>query len=246
MSTNKSVQFNCFSPPVMLATLIIESLLAIYTVWRYKLDVVGRLVILTVLSLATFQLAEYHVCTGFGINAEQWSRLGYVAITLLPAFGMHLLYVLADKPGRKIVLATYGSMAAFVGYFLTYSTAFIGYKCTGNYVIFQIGVGPAIAYAIYYYGWLVTAIIIGMRWATEYLKAGKKHLAQLQTIRALIVGYLVFLVPTALANSVKPSTRRGIPSIMCGFAVLFALILVLYVLPRRGSYRQADQTPAEA
>jgi len=57
-----------------------------------------------------------------------------------------------------------------------------------------------------------------------------------------MVGYLVFLVPTALAYSVSPATRRGIPSIMCGFAVLFALILTLYVLPLAATRRVRSGT----
>src|SRR5277367_5386860 len=97
----KSTQFNCFSPPVMLATLVIESLLAIYTLWRYQMTVVARLIVVAVLALATFQLAEFHVCTGFGLAAEHWSRLGYIAITLLPPLGLHILHQLADKPRRR-------------------------------------------------------------------------------------------------------------------------------------------------
>lgn len=236
---SEGTQLNCFSPPVMLATLIIESLLAIYTVWRYKLTPVTRLIVVSLLALATFQLAEFHVCTGYGLRAEQWSRLGYVAITLLPAVGIHLLHQLAGKPRRRMVLASYLSMAGFVGYFLTYHAAFIGYQCTGNYVIFQIGARPALAYAVYYYGWLAAALILGAKWANEFLRQGKKALSKLQTIRALIIGYLIFLVPTAVANSVKPETRRGIPSIMCGFAVLYALILTIYILPRVGTRKRA-------
>lgn len=232
MRQQGSTQFNCFSPPVMIVTLVVEFGLGLYTLWRYKLNVAGRLVIATLISLATFQLAEYHVCTSYGISATSWSRLGYVAITLLPALGIHLLYVLAQKPGRKVVAAAYTSMAGFIVYFLTYSAAFIGYKCTGNYVIFQIGVAPALAYGLYYYGWLLAAIIMGMRWANELMKTGKNHLARMNAIRSLIIGYLVFLVPTAVANTVKPETRRGIPSIMCGFAVIFAVILALYLMPR--------------
>jgi len=57
----------------------------------------------------------------------------------------------------------------------------------------------------------------------------------------LVLGYLVFLIPTALANSVKPETRRGIPSIMCGFAVLYAIILALYILPKVGARRTAGK-----
>ena len=237
MHKRNAGQFNCFSPPIMLVTLLIEFSLAVYTVWRYKLDVTGRLVLAMLVSLATFQLAEYQVCTSYGFNAEQWSRLGYVAITLLPALGLHLLYVLMRKSERKLVLTAYFTMAAFVGYFLTYSAAFVGYKCTGNYVIFQIGVGPAVAYGLYYYAWLGTALLLGLRWTKAKAKVGKKQRLSIQATYGLLIGYLVFLVPTAVANSVKPETRRGIPSIMCGFAVLFALLLVLYMLPRVGQRR---------
>jgi hypothetical protein len=46
------------------------------------------------------------------------------------------------------------------------------------------------------------------------------------------IGYISFMLPTVLAVIRYPSASSGIPSIMCGFAVLLALILVLFVLPR--------------
>jgi hypothetical protein len=218
----------------MVAALVVESMLLIYTLWRYKITALARLVLLCLAALGTFQLCEYHVCTGYGLSAEDWSRLGYVSITLLPPLGLHILHVLANKPNRRLIFSAYMTMIGFVGYFLTYHAAFISYQCTGNYVIFQIGAGPALAYGVYYYGWLFSAMGLGIKWAYELKKKGKQLLARLRTVQALVIGYLIFLVPTALANSVNPSTRRGIPSIMCGFAVLFALILTLYILPRAG------------
>jgi hypothetical protein len=238
MRKKSGIQFNCFSPPVMVATFTIEIILAVYTVWRYKMTSMTRLIVACVLALAVFQLSEYHVCTGFGLRAEDWSRLGYVSITALPPLGLHILHKLAGKPGRKLVTASYVSMVGFISYFLLYHAAFIGYQCTGNYVIFQIGVRPALAYGLYYYGWLLTAIVLGARWANKVMKAEQPDHTKLHVIRALIIGYLVFLVPTALANSVSPQTRRGIPSIMCGFAVLYAIILTIYILPRVVSLRQ--------
>ncbi len=235
---SKGVQLNCFSPPVMVATLIIETCLAIYTLWRYKLTPITRLVVLSVGALAVFQLCEYHVCTGYGPNAVRWSRAGYVAISLLPPLGLHMLHVLAGKKGRKLVIFGYLTMIGFVTYFLTYHAAFIGYACTGNYVIFQIGDRPAVAYGLYYYGWLLVAIVLGVRWSKQ-LKA--RSLKKAKSIEALIIGYFVFLLPTAIVNSIEPETRRGIPSIMCGFAVLFALILVLYILPQIALRRQILQ-----
>ncbi|MDB5175512.1 MAG: hypothetical protein JWM81_370 [Candidatus Saccharibacteria bacterium] len=240
MTQKSGTQFNCFSPPVMIASLVIEMSLALYTIWRYKMSNLSRLVVLSLVALATFQFCEYRVCTGYGLSAEQWSRLGYVAITTLPPLGLHALHIIAGKSQRKTVVISYATMVGFIGYFLTYSAAFIGYKCTGNYVIFQIGAGPAIAYGLYYYGWLFTAIVLGIKWARSTLKKAGETIRQNQMTEALVIGYLVFLVPTAISNTVSPATRSGIPSIMCGFAVLYAVILTLYILPRGGKLRRVS------
>ncbi len=64
---------------------------------------------------------------------------------------------------------------------------------------------------------------------TTKTKNGRR---QKQALLAMILGYLVFLVPTAVVNTLKPETIAGIPSIMCGFAVLFAFILYFYIIPR--------------
>lgn len=232
----KSIQFNCFSPPVMIATLIIESILAIYTVWRYKMTESTRLATGLLIALGTFQLAEYHVCTGPGAGAIPWSRLGFVAITTLPALGLHLMHVLANKPGRRLVAGAYAAMAGFIGFFLV-CDVFTGHQCTGNYVIFQFSTKVTGAYSLYYYGLLMLGIGLGWQWVNDFKQKGKAHLKQMQSVKGLIAGYLVFLVPVAVANTIKPQTRRGIPSIMCGFAVLLAVILVTYILPRVAEVR---------
>ena len=229
----QSTTLNCFSPPVMLATMIVEFGMAAYTLWRYKLNVFGRLILATLICLGTFQLAEYFTCTGNAGHVPDWSRLGFVAITALPPLGIHLLHVLAGKPKRKLVAFGYATMAAFMFYFIAYSGAFTGYKCTGNYVIFQLHTRSGGAYAVYYYGWLLTGLGLGWRWLKQ---------KSISTVKAMLLGWLVFLVPTAIANTVKPETRQGIPSVMCGFAVLFALILSFYILPRAGQHKGVDKS----
>ena len=238
----RGVRLNCFSPPVMLATFIVELVLAAYSLWRYRWDMVTRLAVVMVVSLAAFQISEYFVCGGASLSAVAWARTGYVAITLLPPLGIHLLHVLAAKPQRRLVYFSYLSAALFIGYFLSYHQAFTGYACTGNYVIFQLAVHSGLAYGAYYYGWLMSTLFLAVYWLREK-QAGLAPYRR-QTIAALLVGYLVFLVPTAIANTVKPETRQGIPSVMCGFAVLFALILVFYILPRVGAAAKAADQPS--
>lgn len=228
----------------MAVTFLTEVCLAAYALWHYKLNTVSRLVTTMLASLALFQLAEYFVCTGYGLQAEQWSRLGFVVIAALPPLGLHLMHALAGKTDRRLVYFSYATMAGFIGFFLTYHAAFAGHQCTGNYVIFQLADKVGGAYSIYYYTWLGLGISLGMRWANELKTRGREAVRQLRTVQALIAGYLVFLVPTALANTVRPETRAGIPSIMCGFAVILALILTLYILPRAPVPRK-DSLPAK-
>jgi hypothetical protein len=217
--------------------MVIETALAIYTVWRYKMTVVTRLVTTLLLALAIFQVSEFFVCTGVGAMAAPWSRVGFVAITALPPLGLHLMHVLAAKHRRRLVACAYAVMGLFMASFLFSPGIFTGHVCTGNYVIFQFTANITGTYSVYYFGWLLTGIGLGFRWANQLKAKGKSALKQLHTVQGLILGYLVFLVPAALAMAVKPSVRRGIPSVLCGFAVLLALVLALYIMPRAGERR---------
>jgi hypothetical protein len=132
-------------------------------------------------------------------------------------------------------------MACFVAFFLLFPGVFDNYQCTGNYVIFHLRAHAGGAYWVYYFGWILTSMGLGFRWISQISKLGKKAHDQLRAAQGLIIGWLVFIVPTAIANIVNPASRQGIPSIMCGFAVLFALILSLYILPRAAKLKRLDK-----
>jgi len=221
----------CFSPPVMLATFALEICLAAYTIWKYKLNGVSRLVVAMFSLLAIFQLAEYMVCGGLGMSAEGWARVGYVAITLLPPLGLHLVYALAGKRDPLVTGLAYLASAGFMSYFLFGSSAFSGSQCLGNYVIFQITSAAALLYAVYYYGLLFAGIGLALRFAAS---AKPKPKGALQ---AFVAGYVLFMLPTTTLNLLSPATIAGIPSIMCGFAVLLAVVMVFWVMPLVGRRR---------
>lgn len=214
----------CFSPPVMLATFIIEISLAVYTLWRYKMSQTVRLTVALLVFLATFQLAEYMVCGGLGVSSMDWARIGYVAITALPPLGVHLAFTLAGKRSRLVVGGAYAAGALFMAYFLFATDIFAGSQCLGNYVIFQMGGSAARLYGVYYYGLLLLAIGASLKLAACVPKRKR-------ALEAFVAGYVLFMLPTTIANTIDPATVRGIPSIMCGFAVLLALVLVFWVLP---------------
>jgi hypothetical protein len=218
----------CFSPLVMVSTFVIEMALAIFVVARYKMDEIGRLAVAMLVFLAIFQLAEYNVCATGWVDPILASRIGYVAITMLPAIGIHLGYALGGAKKRPLVLPAYITAAGFIAFFLMVGHSLTGHQCTGNYVIFQMAPDAAWLYAAYYYGWLLVGIWLCWNLAQPKVKA---------VLYGLAAGYLVFLLPTATVNFIDPETVKGIPSIMCGFAVLFAFILTFWILPRAGKKR---------
>ncbi len=213
----------------MIATCVIEVACAIYVAVRYKMTPISRLAMAILVGLAVFQLAEYNVCEGsWGVNSLTWARIGYVAITLLPPLGLHLATKIAGQKQRLLIICAYGTAAIFAYIFLFAGQGMTSQECLGNYVIFHIAHWAALPYVIYYYGWLLVSVGYAVFISTKKkIKAHKR-----QALVALTAGYLAFILPTTAANIVDPSTIAGIPSIMCGFAVILALILTGAVLPR--------------
>lgn len=211
----------------MLSTFIIETGAALYTLFRYRMTRTSQLIIAMLGFLATFQLAEYMVCEGaFLLSSLDWARLGYAAITMLPPLGIHMGLQIAKKKNTKLLVAAYGSAAAFMIFFLFIGHGMQSQQCLGNYVIFKIAPSAVLPYTMYYYGWLVTGVLLA--WHGRNMIANQNHK---KALIWLVFGYLSFMVPTLIVNIINPATISGVPSIMCGFAVLLALTLLFKVSP---------------
>jgi hypothetical protein len=208
----------------MLVTLIIEFSLAIYTIVRYKMTTISRLAVAILIVLGFFQLSEYTICGGLGLTHIEWAKLGYITTALLPAFGIHLIIAIADKKKPLLISIAYATSAIFVIYYLLNNGAISGHQCYANYAVFYAHGLMSQLFGIYYFCWLVVGFCLAWHWSNQ-LPSKRKAL------RAVILGGLIFIVPTYFFNVIDPSTTKGIPSIMCGFAVLFALVLVIRILP---------------
>lgn len=226
----------CFSPPVMLATFLFEIGAMLYVIVRGR-GTRSTVLIATILGcLGFFQLAEWMVCEqALGLDSLTWAKLGYVAISFLPALGLHLAYRLLGQKGtfRWLIMLGYALAAAFSAYFLFATQSISASQCLGNYALF-VTPGPLMQfYGLYYYAWLLCAV--------GWLLFGRTKVKQLWRRQAtvwLAVGNLAFLVPVTVVNLVSPETILGIPSIMCGFAVLLAVVLVFKVFPLVQKYEK--------
>jgi len=225
-SHNDENTLYCFSPPVMLLTFTIEFALAIYILFTAKLKISSTLIILILISLGIFQLAEYQVCSDKSLS---WMRIGFIAITLLPPLGLNLINLIVKKPWYNYI--GYGLAAVFIGAFLISTLSIQNAVCGGNYVMTTLNDSTLSRYfTYYYYLMLVVGFFTVLTVMMSYKNKPKGDLAK-DYLFWIAFGYASFMIPTAIVYLFSESARSGIPSIMCGFAVSLAIILTVKVYP---------------
>lgn len=193
---------------------MLEVLLGLYILFRYKASTVTKIIAGMLGLLAVFQLAEYIVCVQ---GSFVWSRIGYAAITMLPPLGLHLAYAISGRKGSGAVRAGYAAGAAIALVFALVPTSINSAVCTGNYVIFRVSQPYSMLYGSYYLGVLIYTLGFALyRHHAESVKPA---------LQWLVYGYLAFIIPSALISANWSQTRDAMPSIMCGFALIFAFIL---------------------
>jgi hypothetical protein len=214
----RGTRFYCFTPEVMVATFIVEIILAVYVLVRYKMSAFSRSAVALILFLAGFQLTEYQVCANSTFIF--WPVFGFIMITILPVLGLRLTSLVTQK--RHFLNIGYISMIAFIVYFIVYPLTNQGVVCGGNYVIFGGSANTAAAYGIYY----LIFILLGIGEIVVHKTKETKDVSYW-----ILIGYLSFMLPSFIVYVMSPATRQAVPSIMCGFAIFFALILALKAVP---------------
>lgn len=145
---------------------------------------------------------------------------------MLPPIGLHMIRAISNRGWQPLTWIAYISGAVFAGVFGFSKTAFQSHICAGNYAIFQLAPRVGGLYFAYYYFWLFIGIGLSLYFSI------KSRLLIREALVLQAIGFLIFVLPTGIVNDISPETISGIPSIMCGFAVLYALILVFAIIPR--------------
>ena len=223
---NKNTLY-CFSPLVMLATVIIELCLAMYVFWRIKPSRLKLLIVFTIALLAAFQAAEFFVCSHYSIGAVNIaSRLGFVAITFLPPLSIHIANETTGRRNNWAIIACYIPAFVLALIFCILPNTISSTMCTGRYVIFQLEGALNYIYPIYYFG-----LLFGILGTSFHLLNKEKNQKKRHALIWLMIGTLSFMVPTGIVYWVVPDSAYTIPSVMCGFAVIYAFILTTKVAP---------------
>ena len=214
----------------MVITIMIELGLAGWILGKYIIATPQRLIIALLIFLAAFQIAEFNVCTIHPIQLL-WSRLGYAFITFLPALALDLVIRLRGNKLKHLADLGYALAIVFVIGFSFLPSALNSGVCTGNYVIFLLSQPLSMFYGLYYLGIETIGLVLSFL-PTPTIKKNNQF-----ALRWMGAAYLSIMLPSFIIYNVIPSTRVAIPSIMCGFAILFALIIGLKVAPLISKFR---------
>lgn len=217
----------CFSPPVMLFTFFVELGIALYILTTSKIKPVTALMVAILVFLAIFQLSEFQVCSN---KSLMWMRIGYASITMLPPLGIHLIGVITKR--KWLAYLSYTLAGIFIITFLFSTRSLANAFCGGNYVmVITNGVIASKYFPLYYYLMLFIALTDIANYVKNLPNTYKSSQPEPRFLLWILLGYLSFLVPTAAVYLLSTEARRGIPSIMCGFAILLALIIGLRAYP---------------
>lgn len=214
----------CFTPLVTLGTFITEFVFGVYVIIRHRKTTFGKVAALGLFGLAGFQLAEWMVC-GAGSNMPDfWMRFGFVSTALLPAVGLNLVHLISDKKYKYLNMLGYITAGIVSSLLIFEAGADLYYACMGKFVAFQIGTTTDKVYIFYYVVFLGIAIILLL--GNIFRK--KQHVRLSWIMLATI---LVFVVPTYALYIFTIISGSSVPSIMCGFAIFAAVLLVAKLLP---------------
>jgi hypothetical protein len=212
----------CFTPLAVLITFLVEFSLSIYVFIKHRKTMFGQVIASLLLCLSLFQLSEYVVCTT-ETTGDVWMRVGYISITLLPALGMHLVQIINHKQ-PTILNWIADAFALGLSLFIAFASESIyGYTCTGKFVVFELNTILRDVHGVFYGVFLCIAMVIMV------IHIWKNNNRRINSW--LLAGYLVFIVPSVAMAIIAHNYYKGLASIMCGFAIILAVILVWKVVP---------------
>jgi hypothetical protein len=219
---SNSVTFFCFNPAVSFSTFVIEFIFAFYVFFKYKATLFRNLCVITLLCLGLFQLSEFMICK---TPYEDFAvKMGYISITLLPALGIHIATLITKRWKAFIYLAYLSAALLIITIVFVPAVAFIA-ACQPNYV----NIGSSTIFSdlhTLYYG---VFMLLGISMLTLSLF---KKVGDSKQEKWMILSYLVFMVPSMVLSYMKLIENMAVPSIMCGLALITALIFVFIIIPR--------------
>ena len=213
----------CFTPIVSLSTAIIEWILATILIVFFKKTNLRIYFAGLIYVLGLYQYTEFMLCTtGYPLL---WAKIGFITYTFLPAMALHSVLRVLKRNAKLIWIYLIPILTSLIA--IITSNFIASAECTSLFVQVRIvlmeqsGIIQNMAYWIYmlyYFGFLVIALGFILK---DYFRQRSKIKKEIEIVE--IVGAFMMLGPTLLLVVILPYLDARFPSILCGFAIFFAI-----------------------
>lgn len=188
---------------------------------RRKEDIAG---IFLIALLLIYQSFEFIICK-LNFTSSLTVYLAFVAITLLSPAGITLVILFYSYKIKYVFLAYVPAVFWIIYYFFTISN-FEVVKCSMLYAAYNYPLG--FWYGLTYYAVILLTLIIIV---FNIRKTKRPELNKQNYI--LLTAFLSFTLPMMIAYFLYPLIVEVIESVMCKFALLFAVLLTYFSLEGR-------------
>ena len=211
----------CFTPTISLATAITEWVLALILITSFRKSKLTPYFSIILMLLGIYQFTEFMLC--FSANLI-WVRVGFIAYSFLPVLGLHAtLFYLNKRKNFTLLYAipiVYSFLALLTPNFVLSGTCmrlFVSVK-----TILSNNALLVLPYMLYYIIFITIAFIYLVR---EYLKVKDKTRKKVSFFIAL--GIFCMTLPTFIVLQIFPIFNVNLPSVLCHFALLLAIIFFI-------------------
>ena len=215
----------CFAPWASLLTFAIEIAMAAWILSRNPKKDLNRISSLILLLLGLYQFSEFRICTS--ADALFWGRMSHLAYTLLPALGIHWALSLRRIKIKSRDLAWIYIFPAAWMLAVMLSTGFVNSAVCSAYFIqitYRWQELAFFAYGMYYSLFILAAMMLLLKGISN-----ENDLSRRKMLAWGLVGMMAFTLPTFLLIVLLPSLNIFFPSVLCDFALLFAIAVAYTV-----------------
>ncbi len=214
----------CFTPTVSFSIFVIEWILGFLVLSRRpsgRFREAYNIAALLLFFLGFYQFTQFMFCTSG--DYQLWGTAGFLTYTFLPAMGVHFAYSLAGKwkgslYGLYFLPAAFSLIAGLTPGFVSVagcSRYFITARHSWDGLVVWL-------YVLYYFGFILYT-------AYFYIAESEKMRKDRKILRAGFLGIMAFTIPTFVLITVFPALNIMFPSVLCEFALLFA-IFIFYMI----------------
>jgi len=233
-----------YSPILAVVTAAFEVTVAVWALRGPGERSIIRTTSVILLLLAAYQIAEVAICAN--VTAAGFTpRLAFIIVTWLPALGWLLIAQLLRRRSRTFTGSAYAMLAAAAGIVVwivvdrSFASASV---CNAVYARYTHAMPRFSVYSSFY-----CLGLLGMTVFSGYGAMTCRDPRRQRQLLAVFVGTVAFLALALLTSQFVPPARGALPSIMCHYALLFAVALTrLLHLERKRAYETDASALARA